>query len=289
MDFCWGAALQEGLGSCPAFLHKLLMLENRKEETRFSTTGAGLGWPRASLSKLRSPEGVLPMRTMLEWTWTRDRVLDLTKLICGELLLASTWAVEFAPLPAWNLRVCGYASLTASLAALVAEADWEPRANLWLGVWVVAAPWALGFSEETAATLVHVIAGVTVSMLSAVEVWSGQRSPPWRFGPGAAQRAALPTHAMTVALGQTTSQPVTAVRRPIPLGGARFAASPINLRPFRSSGHPPARRLQVSAGTRRLGRRACARLRSALEHKTRQIRSPCSKHVSSLAQMVAAV
>jgi SPW repeat len=230
------------------------------------------------------------MRTMLEWTWTRDRVLDLTKLICGALLLASTWALEFAPLPAWNLRVCGYASLTASLAALVAEADWEPRANLWLGLWLLAAPWMLGFTQDPAAVLVHMIGGGLICMLSAVEVWSGERSPPWRFGPAAAQRATLPAHAMTVALGQTTSQPVTAVRRrPIPLEGVRFAASPVNLRPFRSSGHHSARRLQVSAGTRRLGRRACARLRSALEHRTRQIRSPCRKHVSNLAQMAAGV
>jgi SPW repeat len=230
------------------------------------------------------------MRTMLERTWTRDRVLDLTKLVCGALLLASTWALEFAPLPAWNLRVCGYAILTASLAALVAEADWEPRANLWLGLWLLAAPWMLGFTQDTAAVLVHMIGGGLICVLSAVEVRSGERSPPWRFGPAAAQRATLATHAMTVALGHTTSQPVTALRRrPIPLGGARSAASSVNLQPFRSSGHPPARRSQVSAGTRRSGRRACARLRAALEHKTRQIRSPCGKRVSRLAQMVAGV
>jgi SPW repeat len=187
------------------------------------------------------------MRTMLEWTWTRDRVLDLTKLICGALLLASTWALEFAPLPAWNLKVCGYASLTASLAALVAEADWEPRANLWLGLWVLAAPWMLGFTQDTAAVLVHMIGGGLICMLSAVEVWSGERSPPWRFGPAAAQRATPRTHAMTVALGRATSQPVTAVgRRLIPVGGARVAVSSVNLRPRRYS----ARRLQLSAGTR---------------------------------------
>jgi hypothetical protein len=229
------------------------------------------------------------MGTMLEWTWTRDRVLDLTKLVCGALLLASTWALQFAPLPAWNLRVCGYASLTASLAALVAEADWEPRANLWLGLWVLAAPWMLGFTQDTAAVLVHMIGGGLICMLSAVEGWSGERNPPWRFGPAAAQRATRATHAITVALGQTTSQPVTAVGgRPIPLEGARFAASPVNLRPFRSSGHAPVRRLQASAGAGRIGRRACVRLRSALEHKTCQIRSPCSKRVSRLAQMAGA-
>ena len=82
--------------------------------------------------------------------------------------------------------------LTASLAAIVAEADWEPRANLWLGTWVLAAPWTLGFSHEPEATLVHVIGGALVSMLSAAEVWFIGRSPPWRFGPGAAQRAPIP-------------------------------------------------------------------------------------------------
>jgi hypothetical protein len=70
------------------------------------------------------------MRVMLESTWTKEKVLDLVKLSCAAALLASTWAVELAPAPMWNLRICAYAIFTASLAALVAEADWEPRANL---------------------------------------------------------------------------------------------------------------------------------------------------------------
>jgi hypothetical protein len=230
-------------------------------------------------------DGRVPSRT-----WTREKVLALIKLICAAIMFGSPWALDLAQTPTWNLGICGYAVLTASLAALVAEADWEPRANLWLGLWVLAAPWMLGFTQDTAAVLVHMIGGGLICMLSAVEGWSGERNPPWRFGPAAAQRATLATHAMTVALGHTTSQPVTAVRRrPIPLGEARFAASPVNLRPFRSSGRHPARRLQVFAGTRRSGRRACARLRSTLEHKTRQTPSSCSKHVSCLAQMAAGV
>jgi hypothetical protein len=229
------------------------------------------------------------MGTMLEWTWTRDRVLDLTKLICGALLLASTWALEFAPLPVWNLRLCGYAILTASLAALVAEADWEPRANLWLGLWVLAAPWALGFSEETAATLVHLIGGGTVSMLSAVEAWSGERSPPWRFGPGAAQRAALSPPVMTVSPDQTTPQPVTAVRRRrIPAGRGRPAPSQGNFRPHLNANRA-ARYSRVLAGTRRPGGQARVPILFALESKTPQTKSSCTKYLSCLAQMPAGV
>jgi SPW repeat len=233
------------------------------------------------IAQIAPLHGSVPSRT-----WTREKVLALIRLICAAIMFGSLWAFDLAQTPTWNLGICGYAMLTASLAALVAEADWEPRANLWLGVWILAAPWVLGFSHETGATLVHLVGGGLVSLLSALEVWSGDRSPPWRFGPAAAQRATLPTHAMTVALGPTTSQAVTAVRRrPIPAGGARFAASPVNLRPR----HYPARRLQVSAGTRRLGRRACARLRSAIENETRRTQSSCGKHVSCLAQMATAV
>jgi hypothetical protein len=229
------------------------------------------------------------MRTMLEWTWTRDRVLDLTKLICGALLLASTWALEFAPLPAWNLRVCGYAILTASLAALVAEADWEPRANLWLGLWLLAAPWMLGFTQDTAAVLVHMIGGGLICMLSAVEVRSGERSPPWRFGPAAAQRASLPTHVMTVALGQTTSQPVTAVRRRrIPAGRGRPAPSQGNFRPHLNANRA-ARYSRVLAGTRRPGGHAPVPFLFALENETPQTKSSCTKHLSCLAQTPAGV
>ena len=221
-------------------------------------------------------------------TWPTEKVLVLIRLICAGGMFGAPWLIELAQAPTWNLRVCGYAMLTASLAALVAEADWEPRVNLWLGVWILAAPWMMGFHHETGAALIHLVGGGLVSMLSALEAWSGERSPPWRFGPAAAQRATGPTHAMTVALGQTTSQPVTAVnRRPIALGGARFVPSPVNLRPFRSSRHDPARRLQAFAGTRRLGGRAGAALRSALEHRTRQPQSSRGKNVSCLAQMTA--
>jgi hypothetical protein len=217
-------------------------------------------------------------------TWPTEKVLVLIRLICAGGMFGAPWLIELAQAPTWNLRVCGYAMLTASLAALVAEADWEPRVNLWLGVWILAAPWMMGFYHETGAALIHLVGGGLVSMLSALEVWSGERSPPWRFGPAAAQRAALPTHPMAFALGPPTFQPVIAARKPlIPTVGTQVAAPPVSLR----APHSPARHSPVSAGTRRLGGRAGARLRSALEHETRQPQSSRGKHVSCLAQMTA--
>jgi hypothetical protein len=122
---------------------------------------------------------------------TREPILDSLKLACSAGLLASPWVFAFNATATWTLWVCGYAMLTVSLAALVAEADWEPRANLWLGAWVMAAPWALGFFADTEATFVHMAGGGLISVLSAVELWNAERNPPWRFRPGAASRAGL--------------------------------------------------------------------------------------------------
>jgi SPW repeat len=140
----------------------------------------------------RSRKLMMPQKksaAMLDWTSTRETVLDIIKLVCATLLFASPWILQFTPTPTWNAWVCGYAMLTVSVAALVAEADWEPHANLWLGAWVLGAPWALGFSQETEAMVVHVVGGSLVFILSAVEIWTTERNPPWRFRPGAAQRA----------------------------------------------------------------------------------------------------
>ena len=118
-------------------------------------------------------------------------LVDIAQLGCAFLLFASPFWFAFRPIPAWDLWIAGYAMVTFSVAALVAEAEWEPQANLMLGLWLLAAPWMLGFSHETTATLVHFTGGVAISVLSAFELWRGQENPPKRFGPAAARRPDL--------------------------------------------------------------------------------------------------
>jgi hypothetical protein len=136
---------------------------------------------------------------MLDIRWTRETVLDLIKLSCAALLFASPWVLEFPRTAVWNLWVCGYAMLTVTAAALTAEADWEPHSNFCLGIWVAIAPLTLGFSQDAAAVVVHVVGGSVVSLLSAVEVWMGERNPPWHFSPAAALRARLASSASMAA------------------------------------------------------------------------------------------
>ena len=121
--------------------------------------------------------------------FAREVVLASLKLICSAGLFGSPWVFALSPTASWNLWVCGYAMLAVSLAALVAEADWEPKANFSLGAWVAVAPWILAFATDPAATVVHMTGGGLISFLSAVELWNAERHPPWRFRPGAASRA----------------------------------------------------------------------------------------------------
>jgi hypothetical protein len=136
---------------------------------------------------------------MLDIRWKKETLLDLIKLSCAALLLASPWVLEFPPAAVWNLWVCGYAMLTVTAAALTAEADWEPHSNFCLGIWVAMAPWTLGFSQDAPAVFVHVLGGSVISLLSAVKVWTAERNPPWHFSPAAALRARLASSAMMAA------------------------------------------------------------------------------------------
>jgi SPW repeat-containing protein len=111
------------------------------------------------------------------------------KLTCGLLLFASSWMLSLPPVPAWTLSILGYAILTVSVAALVAEADWEPRVNFALGLVLLAAPWVLGFARDALSTLLHVAGGAVITLLSGIDLLIAREDPPWRFGPAAGRRA----------------------------------------------------------------------------------------------------
>jgi hypothetical protein len=159
---------------------------------------------------------------MLGGNWTKRTVLDLGKLACATVLFTSPWIFGFAGTPAWNLWVCGYAMLTISLADLTAEADWEAETSLYLGVWLMAAPWLFGFVDDSAATLVHLVGGISVSLLSAAELYDVEHNPPWRFRPAAARRAG-PVASMPEASMSQDHAPILIPDRlpPAPRSGAR--------------------------------------------------------------------
>src|SRR5947199_4934511 len=58
------------------------------------------------------------------------------------------------------------------------RAEWEEWINLLLGLWVLVAPWALGFAESVGAMGNHVAVGIVVAALAAIELWLVHRKPP---------------------------------------------------------------------------------------------------------------
>ena len=68
-----------------------------------------------------------------------------------------------------------------SAAGFVAFADWEGWLKVAVGIWLIAAPWLLGFAH-TPAMHVSIVIGVIVTFLTLLEIWLAHDS----YGIGAA-------------------------------------------------------------------------------------------------------
>ncbi|CAN7747678.1 SPW repeat protein [Rhizobium leguminosarum] len=110
--------------------------------------------------------------------WTNAKLCDVANLILGAILFFSPWIFAFAAGPqSQNAFASGIVIVVLSIAALAAYAVWEEWVNLIVGVWVLVSPWLLGFPATTAMT-VHVIIGILVAVLAAIELWLMHQNPP---------------------------------------------------------------------------------------------------------------
>ncbi|MGJ5154046.1 SPW repeat protein [Bradyrhizobium sp. HKCCYLR1023] len=97
--------------------------------------------------------------------------LDLYTLGCGLFLAVAPWLFGFvSSVGRINAELAGAAVIVLSLGGLLAFADWEEWLKVALGVWLVAAPWLLGF-VHTSAMHVSIAIGITVTFLSLLELW----------------------------------------------------------------------------------------------------------------------
>jgi hypothetical protein len=108
---------------------------------------------------------------------TEETALDIVNIVVGVCLALSPWALGLVDAAAWNAWVIGAAVALIAIGALVAFREWEEWANLVLGIWAIIAPWVLGFAGTGNATAVHVIAGIIVAVLAAVELWFTHKRP----------------------------------------------------------------------------------------------------------------
>ena len=96
---------------------------------------------------------------------------DTLSAVLGILLFLSPWLVGFTwePNAKWSAHIGGAIIIGLALAELFAFKAWEEWINCALGVWLLFAPWVLGFSEHTAALSTHFIIGLATIILAA---WS---------------------------------------------------------------------------------------------------------------------
>ena len=109
--------------------------------------------------------------------WSNAKLCDVANLILGAILFLSPWIFGFsAGAESANANVFGAVIFILSIAALAAFAVWEEWLNLIVGLWVLVAPWVVGFSGN--ARSVHVVIGILVGVLAAIELWVMHQNPP---------------------------------------------------------------------------------------------------------------
>jgi hypothetical protein len=98
--------------------------------------------------------------------WSRARLCDIVNLSLGTVLFFSPWLFSLSPgAPRQTASIIGLFIAVLSIASLAAFAVWEEWLNLIAGLWLVIAPWLLGFEDKNA-VMVAVIIGIIVAVLA---------------------------------------------------------------------------------------------------------------------------
>jgi hypothetical protein len=114
-----------------------------------------------------------------------DRWRDWVMLVLAVWLFLSPWILGFAGAPlvegeavaggpgvaAWNAWIVGIVIGALAIWAVYSFAEWHDWANGVLGVWLVIAPWVLGFAAVSAAVWNHVVVGLLIVVAAAWELW----------------------------------------------------------------------------------------------------------------------
>ena len=115
------------------------------------------------------------MAKMLEGKHAQDWI----SLVLAVVLFISPWVLGFAAeqYASWNAWVCAAVVGLVAMGAISLFKEWEEWLILLVGVWLIAAPWVLGFSALTAALSAHVVLGLLIAVAAAWEIWEVRHEP----------------------------------------------------------------------------------------------------------------
>ena len=112
----------------------------------------------------------------------REAALDIYTAMFGAFLCVSPWLFAYHDRLAREATLAtGAALLAVSLLAVVAFREWEEWINLAIGLWLLAAPFALGFPHHAPAMHVAIGIGAAVTFLALLELWL-IHNPDWFDG-----------------------------------------------------------------------------------------------------------
>jgi uncharacterized membrane protein YfhO len=116
---------------------------------------------------------------MLTANTNSKRPQDFFNLIIAACLFISPWLFGFVgeAMPTRNAWIVAVVLALVASAALSAFAEWEEWMNLVLGLWLMVAPWMLGFTGSLYAFWTHMILGMLTAAVSAWAVWDYRHEP----------------------------------------------------------------------------------------------------------------
>lgn len=121
---------------------------------------------------------------MWKWSDLTRHWEDWPSMAIGACLIASPWALGFVDtVAATNAYFTGVSIFVVALLARVQFEAWEEWLLGAVGLWSIAAPWVVGFSDQSPALWTHVAAGGLIIILSAAELL-GERFSHARPGSG---------------------------------------------------------------------------------------------------------
>jgi hypothetical protein len=105
--------------------------------------------------------------------------INIINAVLAVFLFFSPRLVGFldVQIASWNAGVCGLVIGLVAALAITRLQEWEEWSSALLGLWTAAAPWILGFASTITAMWTHLLVGLAVVVLAAVELWLIHGSP----------------------------------------------------------------------------------------------------------------
>jgi len=103
----------------------------------------------------------------------KERWQSIVALVLGVYVLVSPWLIPYflqGPVldasSVWGLYLAGVAVIIVAAFAILSFRLWEAWVQALLGLWIVIAPWVLGFASTRALTWNSVIVGIVLIVIS---------------------------------------------------------------------------------------------------------------------------